>query len=78
MQPIRDSAGWLKRTWLKHPHLTGAVATGAAVIAVVGTGGTALFLGVPAVLAGAGLSNAIASDPGSKEDTKKEEEKKDV
>jgi hypothetical protein len=72
MTPIRDGWGWAKDKWREHPHLTGAVATGAAVVAVLGTGGAALIIGVPTVLAGAGLSAAIARDPG----VKKEEEKK--
>jgi hypothetical protein len=77
MSPFKDGANWAKKKWQEHPHLTGAVAAGAAVVAVLGTGGAALIIGVPTVLAGAGLSAAIASDKGSKvEDEKKEEEKK--
>jgi hypothetical protein len=75
MTPLRDGWGWAKEKWREHPHLTGAVATGAAVVAVLGTGGAALIIGVPTVLAGAGLSAAVARDPGSQPD-KKEEEKK--
>jgi hypothetical protein len=70
MRPIRDGWDWAKGVWKKHPSATGAIATGAAVVAVIGTGGAALVLGVPAVLAGAGISKAIANDPGVKEEEK--------
>jgi hypothetical protein len=72
MTPIRDGWDWAKGVWKAHPSATGAIAAGAAVVAVLGTGGAALVLGVPTVLAGAGISKAIAGDPGVKE----EEEKK--
>jgi hypothetical protein len=79
MTPIRDGWTWAKGVWKAHPSATGAVAAGAAVVAVLGTGGAALVLGVPTVLAGAGISKAIAGDPGvqePKKEEKKEEEKK--
>jgi hypothetical protein len=72
MQPFRDGASWLKQKWKEHPHATGAILAVGATVAVLGTGGAALIVGVPLAAAGAGLSNAIASDPGKKD----EEEKK--
>lgn len=65
---------WAKDKWQKHPNATGAVLGAGATIAILGTGGAALILGVPIALAGAGISKAIASDPG--EDEKPTEQSK--
>ena len=74
MTPIRDGLGWIKDTWKAHPSATGAVVGTVAVVTVLGTGGVALLVGVPVLLASAGISRAIADDPGVKDEEKKETE----
>ena len=68
--PGKNVWEWTKKTAKEHPRLTGAVAAGGAVAAVVGTGPVGLVVVLSAAAAGSGIGNAIAQDAKDKAEKK--------